>query len=231
MKKLSLLTAMVIFLATVNLAAAGLVGPGGPNYDSVNGLLSDFQQSYGQVAGTEISFNNSATIKSLTVWGLYYNYRDMTFTPPAEDDFTIRFHEVVGGDPDESFIYEQNVGAGVRTDTGEGYYDLNIFKYTFDGLNINLSAGDYLLSVIDDTVNPASNGYWHWVSANDTGTDWWRREDNQPAGEEFTFYWTAGGGFTGDRAFQASAVPVPAAVWLLGSGLMGLIGVRRKMRK
>lgn len=28
-----------------------------------------------------------------------------------------------------------------------------------------------------------------------------------------------------------AAVPVPAAVWLLGSGLMGLIGVRRKMKK
>ena len=30
--------------------------------------------------------------------------------------------------------------------------------------------------------------------------------------------------------FEASAVPVPAAVWLLGSGLLGLFGVRRKMR-
>lgn len=29
----------------------------------------------------------------------------------------------------------------------------------------------------------------------------------------------------------ASAVPVPAAVWLLGSGLLGLLGIRRKNRK
>jgi len=28
----------------------------------------------------------------------------------------------------------------------------------------------------------------------------------------------------------AEAVPVPAAVWLLGSGLVGLLGIRRKMR-
>jgi hypothetical protein len=27
-----------------------------------------------------------------------------------------------------------------------------------------------------------------------------------------------------------SAVPVPAAVWLLGSGLIGLIGIRRRQR-
>ena len=44
----------------------------------------------------------------------------------------------------------------------------------------------------------------------------------------------AGGGVYFDNITMSvsnTAVPVPAAVWLLGSGLMGLIGVRRKMRK
>lgn len=31
--------------------------------------------------------------------------------------------------------------------------------------------------------------------------------------------------------FEANPVPVPAAVWLLGSGLVGLLGVRRKYQK
>lgn len=30
---------------------------------------------------------------------------------------------------------------------------------------------------------------------------------------------------------QVSAVPIPSAIWLLGSGLIGLVGVRRKFRK
>ncbi len=30
---------------------------------------------------------------------------------------------------------------------------------------------------------------------------------------------------------QADPVPVPAAIWLLGSGLMGLIGLRRRQNK
>lgn len=32
------------------------------------------------------------------------------------------------------------------------------------------------------------------------------------------------------QAFGASAVPVPAAVWLLGSGLLGLVGVARRSK-
>jgi hypothetical protein len=30
--------------------------------------------------------------------------------------------------------------------------------------------------------------------------------------------------------FGANPVPVPAAVWLLGSGLIGLVGLRRRKR-
>jgi hypothetical protein len=29
---------------------------------------------------------------------------------------------------------------------------------------------------------------------------------------------------------QLAPVPIPAAVWLLGSGLVGLIGIRRRIR-
>jgi hypothetical protein len=35
----------------------------------------------------------------------------------------------------------------------------------------------------------------------------------------------------GNYVVSGSAVPIPAAVWLLGSGLVGLIGLRRRMRK
>ena len=42
----------------------------------------------------------------------------------------------------------------------------------------------------------------------------------------------AGGPISGPfAAYSPSAVPVPAAVWLLGSGLLGLIGVARRNNK
>lgn len=54
-------------------------------------------------------------------------------------------------------------------------------------------------------------------------------------------YWLFGVGDTSDRAYvnsnawnfslQGPATPIPGAVWLLGSGLVGLVGFRKKMRR
>ena len=41
-------------------------------------------------------------------------------------------------------------------------------------------------------------------------------------GSTSTSQWTA--------TTTATATPIPAAAWLLGSGLMGLVGIRRKMQ-
>ena len=36
---------------------------------------------------------------------------------------------------------------------------------------------------------------------------------------------------TGTDACQVAAVPVPAAVWLFGSGLLGLVGIARRKKR
>jgi len=30
--------------------------------------------------------------------------------------------------------------------------------------------------------------------------------------------------------YEGTAIPIPSAVWLLGSGLIGIVGMRRRMR-
>lgn len=43
---------------------------------------------------------------------------------------------------------------------------------------------------------------------------------------------TGGGNLeAGNFGVQISTIPVPGAMWLLGSGLIGLVGLRRKFRK
>jgi hypothetical protein len=59
-------------------------------------------------------------------------------------------------------------------------------------------------------------------------------EDPQPAGfAAWTAQWYLSGSGTtsGAHSVQVSAVPVPAAVWLFGSGLLGLVGIARRKKK
>jgi hypothetical protein len=39
------------------------------------------------------------------------------------------------------------------------------------------------------------------------------------------------GGFNANFNANMSSVPVPAAVWLFGSGLLGLVGIARRKKK
>lgn len=44
------------------------------------------------------------------------------------------------------------------------------------------------------------------------------------------FSFNAGAGITADATTSVSAVPIPAAAWLFGSGLIGLIGLARRKK-
>lgn len=64
---------------------------------------------------------------------------------------------------------------------------------------------------------------WRISKGTYVGTDGeWLDHNNDPTFYEFTF--------SGDVAYIAEAVPIPGAVWLLGSGLIGIVGIRRKFK-
>jgi len=101
------------------------------------------------------------------------------------------------------------------------------------------------LTVIDMTLTSpqtlaANKQYWIELFPNhnpDTSAIWSWSGDTSGTGVSGEYIFINGAFPTTERgAFQMqlsspSAVPIPAAVWLLGSGLIGLVGVRRKLKK
>lgn len=88
----------------------------------------------------------------------------------------------------------------------------------------NTAVGTMLSKEFEQLEGPGYSGYWWRV------TEEWQL-DSQPAEE---WLWLASSGEGGAATLfdsvdiQTSAVPIPGAVWLFGSGIIALIGVRRK---
>ena len=90
----------------------------------------------------------------------------------------------------------------------------------------------------DDSFTVAGSGWVTQITYGEySGTDsWWMNSLSDDLGETWSGYGDATDGQgvgwkSGEDAFTYSpetpTVPVPAAVWLLGSGLLGLLGLRR----
>ena len=192
---------------------------GGPNVVSQN--VSDFsshQGVYAQVGDDFVLIPGATTLTGVNWWGAYVN------DALPDDDFTIRlYHFVSPGTPATNPFYEVNVGAVSRIDTGlSGTTAFNIYAYSADIPAIDLLPDtDYLLSIVNNTPGDIMNS-WAWATADATDSAYLRSAGSPGAVESAN--WNS---FDIAYAFNltgVSAVPVPAAVWLFGSGLLGLIG-------
>ena len=105
-----------------------------------------------------------------------------------------------------------------------------------DGINFNLSSIAWEVSLTGDT------GTWFAATAyaNNTspaiGNQIWANNGGPISGISGDAWWIGFGAYPGVESFyvrttfDVATVPLPGAVWLLGSGLVGLVGLRRKLK-
>ena len=91
---------------------------------------------------------------------------------------------------------------------------------TLQGLNL---PGSLYLLVKDGSIgNPA----WYLFDLQNLNGASWNGTDTL----ELSDFWPGQGAISNVRIY-GNPVPIPAAVWLLGSGLLGLVGIRRRFKK
>ena len=209
-------TALLSILSVINVQAAVI-------YD--NGTLPSTGGEGSDLDGTNIQANDfsltapNTTIRSIN-WRGFYGGGDLV--PPASDAFTLRIYSDSSG-PTGSLLHEFAVGNANRTDSGVNFAGRDIFTYSANITATTLSAGtNYWLSIFNNTST--DDDVWSWQYAVLPGAGNSVRSSNQGTS------WFAN---ATEHTFQlddasVAPVPVPAAVWLMGSALMGLVGFRRK---
>jgi hypothetical protein len=137
-------------------------------------------------------------------------------------------------------IYDDNGGKpgnilffGLATPTQTFYHNVDSYpgyQYDFSIGTKSLAAGTYWLALHNGPLTSTDDFQLYWESANDNSTltgyykeapflgDWQEQfiSIDKPNENEAAF-----------QLYNNTVVPIPGALWLLGSGLMGLAGWRR----
>jgi hypothetical protein len=157
----------------------------------------------------DFSILQDSTLGSVSWQGIYLN-------GTIADNFTLRiFTDTVVSTPTQTPFWSENVG-NLITRTSETATFGELFTYEANlSAGVSLTAGTtYWLSIVNDTTNN-----WSWAASSTGGLAANRSLDSDT--------WAAG---NGTFQFQLSAVPVPGAIWFLGSGLLGLAFSKRNQK-
>lgn len=215
--------AFAAFLLLSTAAPAGTIyDNGGPLENGGTGAsdLDPFSADIYQEIADDFTLSATATINGVNWWGAYTPNNQSGAVP---DDFTIRIIDNLF-----NLVAEINVGTVARFNTGlDNALGLDIYGYEVTFSPFALTAGQYLLSIVNNTVGDGDFERWSWQStANITGNiGQFRRSDGVPL--------TGYGGWqdaSSDFAFNITAVPEPGTLALLGIGLLG-IGLSRRREK
>lgn len=173
----------------------------------------------------------------ITVWAWYHGGSNVATAADAflanggVNTFNFDMSEIMVGDDvnQDSYTIDSGSITFSTTDIGGGLLDIavedysfiaNIVSYGLDGVaTFGNSITGSLMTGGSTTVATASLAEGFFLSGLDSIV-WFHGEN----GVEAELNMDLGG------TLEASAVPLPAGVWLFGSGLIGLIGVARRKK-
>jgi len=230
-------TVLVAVLSVPTIANAALVGrlaatEGGTDYQAYYDTeadltwLADANAAVGSVYDTSIVGSGLMTWANANAWAVsldvggvtdwrlpttvdagndgvtytnYYQGVDSGYNITSHSELSNMFYNVLGN----TAVYDTS-GAQTGCFTEQNFCLTNTGPFSNVQTNIYWSATEY---------SPVTNNAWYFIM----------HQGNQyHANKANSFYaWAVHSG-------DVSAVPVPAAVWLFGSGLIGLIGFARK---
>lgn len=229
MKSPILGTACAILLATSAMVTTGPVEAVTvyshlPIINATSGFVSHHAAG-GPVLADDFTPVASGSVTSLTWWG----------SAATSDLWEITFHTNNNGvpnidDPVEGGLVQHVPVTATGLDNGRGFFQ---YTATWSPMDLTLTAGtSYWFSV----ANFADN--WTWALAQTGGP--FIGNELYDAVQSTGAICTNGGPHCGpwvsltdtDFAFliETTVIPIPAAVWLFGSGLLGLVGMARRKK-
>jgi hypothetical protein len=192
-----------------------------------------YTNQYSAITGGGVSgSDNYAVAFTMTMWGqpaqTYNGYSTGEYAQIVEGFYvtntTYAYLSMLNGDAIAKAF-------GGEDGTDEDWFLLTVYaldeSYEHTGASVEFYLADYRSS---NSSEDYILNEWTWVDLNGLGAVY---------GLEFALSSSDGGSgydmntpayFAMDN-LTTSAVPVPAAVWLLGSGLIGLIGIRRNKER
>ena len=208
--------ASIVFQQSVNTDLYGVISDSDySDFGDISQILDDFVPVM------------SANVLSLE----WYGSPAITGAQPILDStYLIRFYEDDNGQPATNPIYSQTVAASPVETVSSALRDQYRYAANISGMAVT-PGSTYYLSIVE--TNPATNSsfgdpVWGWANGDNSASN------GAYALDASTGSWIQTS-FLSDKDFaftlydtNITVIPIPPALWLFGTGLMGLFGIARR---